>query len=252
MRIVDVDFASVPDLTSALRGQDVVVSTLPAEVASLQVPIIDAAVAAGVPRFLPTEYGSNISNPLSRQIPVFAEKVKIEEYLEAKAAAGQIAYTFVYTGAFLEWGIRHHFVLDVAEYKPTLLDEGRAVFSTTNVETLGRALVAIVEHLDETKNRAVFLEDLKISQARLLELARTAAPEKPWQGSYAKTDDLVEKAGEGLAKGIFTFDNIAPFLYRSIVSPGYGGSFEKSDNELLGLGQSSEEFVLEQYKKLLQ
>ncbi|OAA74550.1 NAD(P)-binding domain protein [Akanthomyces lecanii RCEF 1005] len=252
IKVIDVDFASLPALTSALQGQDVVISTLPAEVASLQVTIIDAAIAAGVPRFLPTEYGSNVENPLGRQIPVFAEKVKIEEYLKTKAAAGQISYTFVYTGAFLDWGIQHHFILNVADYKPTLLDDGKALFSTTNVETLGRAFVAIVEHLDETKNRAVLLEDLKISQERLLELAKKAAPEKPWQVSYVKTDDLVKKAGEGLAKGIFTFDNIAPFLYRSLVTPGYGGSFEKSDNELLGLGRSSEEFVLEQYKKLLQ
>ena len=252
VKVIDVDFASLSALTSALQGQDVVISTLPAEVASLQVTIIDAAIAAGVSRFLPTEYGSNVENPLSRQIPVFAEKVKIEEYIKTKAAAGQISYSFVYTGAFLEWGIQHHFVLNVADYKPTLLDDGKAVFSTTNVETLGRAFVAIVEHLDETKNRAVFLEDLKISQERLLELAKKAAPEKPWEVSYAKTDDLVKKAGEGLAKGIFTFDNIAPFLYRSLVTQGYGGSFEKSDNELLGLGHSSEEFVLEQYKNLLQ
>ncbi|KAM3498438.1 hypothetical protein MY10362_008243 [Beauveria mimosiformis] len=252
VKVVDVDFSSADALTSALQGQDVVVSTLPADVASLQVALIDAAVAAGVKRFLPSEFGCNLDNALSRQIPVFAEKIKIEEYLKERAAAGRISYTFVYNGPFLDWGIQNQFVLNVAGYKPRLLDDGKALFSATNLDTVGSALVGILDHLDDTKNRAVFLEDIKISQQRLLELAKKAAPEKPWEVTYVKVDDLVKVAGENLAKGIFTFDNIAPFIHKSFVSPGYGGSFEKSDNELLGLSRSSDEFVLEQYKKLLQ
>ncbi|KAM3430694.1 hypothetical protein NHJ13734_007633 [Beauveria thailandica] len=252
VKVVDVDFSSADALTSALQGQDVVISTLPADVASLQITLVDAAVAAGVKRFLPSEFGCNLDNALSRQIPVFGEKIKIQEHLKERAAAGRISYTFVYNGPFLDWGIRNQFVLNVAGYKPRLLDDGKALFSATNLDTVGSALVGILDHLDETKNRAVFLEDIKISQQRLLELAKKAAPEKPWEVSYVKVDDLVKVAGENLAKGIFTFDNIAPFIHKSFVSPGYGGNFEKSDNELLGLGHSSDEFVLEQYKKLLQ
>ncbi|OAA39555.1 NAD(P)-binding domain protein [Beauveria brongniartii RCEF 3172] len=252
VKVVDVDFSSADALTSALQGQDVVISTLPADVASLQITLVDAAVAAGVKRFLPSEFGCNLDNALSRQIPIFGEKIKIQEYLKEQAAAGRISYTFVYNGPFLDWGIQNQFVLNVAGYKPRLLDDGNALFSATNLDTVGSALVGILDHLDETKNRAVFLEDIKISQQRLLELAKIAAPEKPWEVSYVKVDDLVKVAGENLAKGIFTFDNIAPFIHKSFVSPGYGGSFEKSDNKLLGLGRSSDEFVLEQYQKLLQ
>ncbi|KAM3515304.1 hypothetical protein MY11210_001045 [Beauveria gryllotalpidicola] len=252
VKVVDVDFSSADALTSALRGQDVVISALPAEVAALQITLIDAAVAAGVQRFLPSEFGCNLDNALSRQIPVFGEKIKVQEHLKERAAAGRISYTIVYTGPFLDWGIQKQFVLGVAGYKPRLLDGGKTLFSAANLDTVGRALASILDHLDETKNRAVFLEDIKISQQRLLELAKQAAPEKPWEVSYAKVDDLIKVAGEGLAKGIFTFDNIAPFIHKAFVTPGYGGNFEKSDNELLGLGHSSEEFVLEQYKKLLQ
>ncbi|KAM3544067.1 Isoflavone reductase [Beauveria bassiana] len=252
VKVVDVDFSSVDALTRALQGQDVVISTLPADVAALQTTLVDAAVAAGVKRFLPSEFGCNLDNALARQIPVFGEKIKIQEYLKERAAAGRISYTFVYSGPFLDWGIQNQFVLSVADYKPRLLDDGKALFSATNLDTVGSALVGILDHLDETKNRAVFLEDIKISQQRLLELAKKAAPEKPWEVSYVKVDDLVKVAGDNLAKGLFTFDNIAPFIHKSFVSPGHGGNFEKSDNELLGLGRSSDEFVLEQYKKLLQ
>ncbi|XWW97549.1 hypothetical protein V2A60_005533 [Cordyceps javanica] len=253
VRVVDVDFASEEALTRALRGQDVVIVALPGDAAALQTTLADAAAAAGVRRFLPTEYGCNIENPRARRIPVFADKVKIEDHLRAKVAAGSsLTYTFVYNGPFLDWGIQQQFLLDVAGYKPQLLDDGKAVFSSANIDTLARAFVAIVDRLDETENRAVFLEDIKISQARLLELARQAAPDRPWEVSYVKLDDAVRVAGEGLAKGDFAFHNIAPFLKQAFLAEGYGGNFEKSDNELLGLGRSSEEFVLEQYKKLLQ
>ncbi|ATY60605.1 NAD(P)-binding domain [Cordyceps militaris] len=251
IKVIDVDFTSEPALTRALQGQDVVISTIPAEVAGLQTTLIDAAIAAGVGRFLPSEFGCNIENPKARQVPVFAEKVRIEDYLKQKAAAGLISYTFVFNGPLLEWGIENNFVINVAGFKPRLLDDGKAIFSSANLETVGRALAAIPDHLEATKNRAVFIEDIKISQERLLALAKQAAPEKPWEVTYAKTEDLVKVAGEGLAKGIFTFDNIAPFIHQAVVTPGYGGNFDKSDNELLGLGHSSEEFILEQYKKLL-
>ncbi|OAA33973.1 NAD(P)-binding domain protein [Beauveria brongniartii RCEF 3172] len=251
IKVIDVDFTSASGLTRALQGQDVVISTLPAEVAGLQTTLIDAAIAAGVHRFLPSEFGCNIENPKAREVPVFFEKAKIEDYLKQKAAASLISYTFVYNGPFLDWGIKNNFILNITDFKPRLLDDGKAIFSTTNIETAGRALAAILDHLEATKNRGVFLEDIKISQERLLALAKQAAPEKPWKVSYAKTEDLVKVAGEGLAKGIFTLDNIAPFIHQAIVTPGYGGNFDTSDNELLGLGHSSEEFILEQYKKLL-
>ncbi|KAJ6783231.1 hypothetical protein PWT90_01149 [Aphanocladium album] len=256
IKVVDVDFTSLAALTAALQGQDAVIVTLPAEVAALQRTIVDAAIAAGVRRFVPTEFGSNSDNALARQIPVFGEKVKIQEYLKEKAGAGAgagpLSYTFVYTGPFLDWGIQHNFVLDVTDYKPRLINDGKTVFSTTNVGTIGRALVAILDHLDETENRSVFLEDLKISQQRLLELAKQAAPEKPWEVNHVKLDDLVQVAGEQLAKGVVNLDSVTPFLYKSFLSEGYGGNFEKTDNELLGLDKSSEEFVLELYKKILQ
>lgn len=251
IKVVDVDFDSVESLTAALKGQDAVISTIPAEVAPLQRNIIDAAIAAGVARFIPTEFGSNEENPLARQIPVFAQKVKIQEYLKEKAAAGQITYTLVYTGPFLDWGIKAGFILPIADFKPRLLNDGKAVFSSTNVDTIGRALVSILDHIEETKNRPVYLEDLKVSQTLLLEAAKKAAPEKPWAEFYVPLDPLVQKAEELQSQGIFNFDSIAPFLFKSFIAEGYGGSFEKTDNELLGLGTSSEEFVVEQYKELL-
>jgi uncharacterized protein YbjT (DUF2867 family) len=54
-----VDTASTDALTEALKGQDAVVSTVGTAAASDQKTIIDAAVAAHVKRFIPSEFGYN-------------------------------------------------------------------------------------------------------------------------------------------------------------------------------------------------
>lgn len=252
IRVVDVDFNSLDDLTAVLRGQDAVVSTLPADAGQLQRTIIDAAVAAGVRRFIPSEFGSNTDNARTRQIPVFAEKGKTQDYLKEKAQSGGISYTFVYSGPFLEWGLEQQFLLNTADYKPRLINDGRHVFSSTKLDTVGRSIVSILQHLDETKNRAVYLEDIKISQARILELAQQAAPEKPWEVSYAKLDDLVKRAEKQLEQGIINMESLSPFLYTTFMAEGYGGNFGKTDNELLGLGVSSEDFIVQLYQRQLQ
>jgi len=58
--VTKVDITSVNALTAALKGQDAVVSTLTTSATSgTQRTLIDAAVAAHVKRFIPSEFGTN-------------------------------------------------------------------------------------------------------------------------------------------------------------------------------------------------
>ncbi|KAJ2968125.1 hypothetical protein NQ176_g9328 [Zarea fungicola] len=249
--VIDVDYNSVDGLTAALKNQDALISTIPASESQAQRNLIDAAIAAGVRRYIPSEFGCNIDNANTRAAPIFGSKVVVQEYLKEKAAAGLVSYTLVYTGPMLDWGLEKQFIINTAGYKPVLFNDGKAIFSTTNIDTIGRALVAILEHFDETNNRAVYLEDLKTSQLRLVELAKQAAPEKPWEVSFADLDEEAKKAGGELAKGNHDFSIIRTLLLQAIVSPSWGINFAKSDNELLGLGTGSEEQVVEVLKKII-
>jgi uncharacterized protein YbjT (DUF2867 family) len=60
-RVTDnkIDTTSTDTLTKALKGQDAVVSTVGTAAASTQKTIIDAAIAAHVKRFIPSEFGYN-------------------------------------------------------------------------------------------------------------------------------------------------------------------------------------------------
>jgi hypothetical protein len=54
-----VDFTSHSALVSALKGQDALICTLNDGAAALQAPLIEAAVEAGVRRFIPSEWGGS-------------------------------------------------------------------------------------------------------------------------------------------------------------------------------------------------
>ena len=57
-----------------------------------QQKFIDAAIAAGVKRFVPTEFGSNTHNPkLLELVPVFHAKKGAVDYLKSKE--GDLSWT---------------------------------------------------------------------------------------------------------------------------------------------------------------
>lgn len=82
----------------AFRGQDAVVSALGAGGMHEQIKIIDAAVKAGVKRFLPSEYGSNTQNAKAAALVSFFElKVTIIEHLKKQESKG-LSWTAIESG----------------------------------------------------------------------------------------------------------------------------------------------------------
>lgn len=59
-KVIKSDY-TVDSLTKALKGQDAVVSMLPIIALSEQQNVAEAAIRAGVKRFIPSEYGSDSS-----------------------------------------------------------------------------------------------------------------------------------------------------------------------------------------------
>lgn len=233
-----VDYNDVASLTEALRGQDAVVSTVGNAGLQGQTIVIDAAIAAGVKRFLPSEFGSDLGNPKTKQLPVFGYKVNVNNYIEEKAAANpDFSYTLVRNGAFLDWGLEMSFLLDLKYGKPRIFDGGDQLWSTTTLKSVGQAVVGVLEHPDETKNRAVYVQDMVVSQNKILAIAKKVAPEKTktWEPVPTSLADVKKASDEALAKGQFSVPVLVEYLFVSLFGDGYGGLMEKTDNELLGI-----------------
>ncbi|TGO66233.1 hypothetical protein BOTNAR_0065g00190 [Botryotinia narcissicola] len=253
--VLPVDFDSIPSLTAALQSQkiDAVVSTVGTEGFLGQKLLIDAAVAAGVTRFIPSEFGSDLSHPKTKALPVFGHKVEVCSHIEALAAKNpSFTYTYIRNGAFLDWGLEHNFILDVTSGNPSIYDGGDGLFSTTTLETVAQAVVAVLSKLEETKNRAVYIEDLQTSQNRLLSIAKKVAPEKKWEAVPVKTADILKSSNEKLAKGEITMEVMVGYILVSLFGEGYPTRWEKSDNELLGLKEKTDadlEAIVKKYVK---
>ena len=232
VKVVPVDYDSLESLTAALKGQDALVSTLATLAIGAQIRLVDAAIAAGVKRFIPSEFGSN--NPLARRMPVFADKVKVQDYLVQKVQEPGnegFSYTCVYNSIFFDWGLKIGFLLGKERY-----DGGERKFSTTRLETIGKAVAGVLKHAEETKNGDVFVHEAVVTQNQLAALSG-----KKWEAEDLSTDVLEREAYAELGKEQPNFASaMFGFIKRAIWGEGYGGEFTKVDNELLGISMMSE------------
>lgn len=100
-----VDFSSFESLKIAFDGQDAVVSVVGAPGISAQKVAVDAAVAAGVKRFIPSEFGVNTRNvrdtPMGK---ILAGKIAIVDYLQETVKENPaFTWTGLSTGLFFDW-----------------------------------------------------------------------------------------------------------------------------------------------------
>lgn len=108
VQVIKTDF-SFDSLYRDLAGQDAVICTLGGvEGFRDQARIIDAAIAAGVKRFIPSEFGSDTTSPnVSNIVPVFGPKVEAIDYLKSKESA-MFSWTSVVPGMFFDWVSQRH------------------------------------------------------------------------------------------------------------------------------------------------
>ncbi|KAL9107804.1 MAG: hypothetical protein Q9227_007319 [Pyrenula ochraceoflavens] len=240
--VTPVDYSSLPSLTAALQDHDAIVSTIATAAISAQTNLVHAASAAGIKRFIPSEFGSDTSNPKARQLPCFRDKVLVQDLLKQEAAkAGGMTYTFVCTGPFLDWGVMVGFLMNVKGKSITLYDGGERRFSASRLSTIGKAVASSLQHLDETKNRSVYVHDTAKTLREFEAIGQKATEGKEeWKESVVSVDKVLEGAYKELEKGGEGGALFLEFVKASIWGEGFGGWFEKVDNEMLGIPEMND------------
>lgn len=245
VKVKKVDYSSQESLVEALQGHEAYVSVIPDH--GSQPALIDAAIAAGVKLFIPSEFGANIAgNAKTAALPVFAGKKKTQDYLAQKKE--QIDYTIVVNGPFLDWCLKVGFVMNVKGGPTTVFDDGNSKFSATTLADIGQAIVGILKNPEQTKNRPVYVQTALVSQNQILDIARKLKPDLNIEEQHESAIDLEKKSYELLQKG---GESIGPamggFVQVSVVNNEYGSNWaDKNDNALLGVKEASPE-ELEQF-----
>ncbi|KAK5052758.1 hypothetical protein LTR84_002624 [Exophiala bonariae] len=241
--VVEVDFTSVESLTAALQGIDAVVSTVAGTAIKTQGVLIDAAALAGVKRFIPSEYGSVTTNPKVQTFPLYDNVFMIRNHLQEKADVGQLTWTVLACGAFLEFLLASSStgLLDFANRKATLLDGGDNRLTSTSLTTAGKAIAEILKNSEATKNRVVKVSEIILTQNQLLQIAQKLKPEDKWHTSTVATSALLKEGLDEFSAGDFSF----PVIFKIIAGTGlagetYGSAYDETDNDLLGVQELTE------------
>ncbi|KAJ4320797.1 hypothetical protein N0V94_003209 [Neodidymelliopsis sp. IMI 364377] len=238
VNVIRANYESVDDLKQAFQGQDAVISLVGGNALGDQNKLIDAAIAAGVKRFLPSEFGSDTPSSKTRAIvPVFEAKYATVNYLKSKEDS--ISWTSIVTGPFFDWGLKVNFLgFDAAQKTATIIDSGNATFSTTNLGNIGLAVVKALENAEATKNQYVYVSGFQTSQNEVLAAAEKITGEK-WTVNKISAKDHIATGNELLKKG--DFSGLGPLIQAITFGDEQLGDLKPSGlwNERLGLKQES-------------
>ncbi|KAF2083312.1 NmrA-like family protein [Saccharata proteae CBS 121410] len=233
-------------LVSAFKGQDAVISLVGTPGFSSQKLFVDAAIAAGVRRFIPSEYGTDTASAKVRSLmPIFDGKRAVVEYLQSAGEPKGLSWTALIPGFFFDWGLKVGFLgFDIQGRKATIWDDGNAAFHTTTLSHIGKALVALLstpDRLAKTKNTYVYVKSAETSQNEILAALEKKTGAK-WAVEKTSTEGVFPDVTERLLKG--DFGAFAP----GVLAITYGkeglGRWEKVWNEELGLGAEDVESVV--------
>ncbi|KAH7006806.1 isoflavone reductase [Ilyonectria destructans] len=197
------DYANQPEVQVAMEGKDVVVSMVGGIAAGDQQVFIDAAIAAGVKRFFPSEFGPPSRDPKFAALNpyVLPPKAATVDYLRAKES--QISWTSLVTGAFFDWALKDGFFgFDLATKTVGLIDNGTGIFTASTLPYIGKAVIAALEHAEETKNQYVFISSFNVSQRDILDVFEEVQGEK-WTIEHLTSEEVIARGQKKLAEGDF-------------------------------------------------
>ncbi|KIW14169.1 hypothetical protein PV08_06950 [Exophiala spinifera] len=191
------------ELVKAFHGQDAVVSAVGAMGFADQKVFIDAAIKAGVKRFLPAEYSSNtLSEAVRELVPVFEAKKVILDYLKQNEKTG-LTWTGLAVGPLLDWGLANGFFgFDIANKTAEIWDGGNVPFSATNRADFGRAVASTLKHPAETANQFLYVATVTTTQKDILKAFEAASGQK-WTVRDVKTDDQIATGRKMVSEGDF-------------------------------------------------
>ncbi|KAI1861836.1 hypothetical protein JX265_009339 [Neoarthrinium moseri] len=223
-------------LISTFQEQDVILNCMTSMSVADQFRMIDAAIAAGVKRYVPSEYGlNNLRSDAQAVNAVFRDKDKVQEYLRLKVSEEAIEWMSISCGMWIKWSMINNFLgMHVSNKKFVFWDDGQGLFSCTTEENTAAGVVQALKTPGLTKNTNVFLSDFAISQKQLLSTIERIQGAK-YATETVDSHALIQEKKEAVRAG----DGLATFalIETGFVTGRFDGHLEKEGkimNEKLG------------------
>ncbi|KAM0320575.1 hypothetical protein ACHAPQ_009932 [Fusarium lateritium] len=192
--------------------------------------IIDAAIAARVPRFIPSEFGipsrENRDTKIGR---LLATKVQNTDYLiELAEKHDWSLWTGLANSLSLDAGLRNErgFV-NIKERKFRLVDSGNEPYSTSTLAFIGDAVATILKKPVETANKYLNIAGVTTTQNEVLEIVEEITRDK-FEVSRVSSAELEKTGDEKIAKG--DSSTFGDYLEQFLFADGAGHSLTREMN----------------------
>jgi len=201
VKVIQTNFEDHAALVHALKGADAVVSAVGVIHIKSQNNILEAAVEAGVKRFIPSDFAHDPRNPTFRNHPLMADKLVVTKRLEELAHQGKITYTSVSTGFFAEMVIKAGYLgFDLQKHEALLLDNGRHLVVFTSMIDIGRFTAATLRHPETSANKELCFNSFVSTTFGLLQAFERATGKK-FTVKHSTTEESRVKADEAVKTG---------------------------------------------------
>lgn len=242
VKLLKTDYDSVETLVPCLEGQDAVVDLINRNQWEVSIRLIDAAIAAKVPHFIPSSFGLDQRNPETRKNPALTGKVKMEDYVIAKGEEGAISFTAIQTGLIFDWALSRSLWLSPQGGKTLVFGSGDVEVSASLLDDIGKAVATALAKRDseEVRNRVLHMHSAVTTQNRCITYAREANPGKTWDVVNLDTEEIARKSWEAYNKGDRSVETMQGFLIAGSFGAGLG-LFDHVYNDVLGIQEPSEQ-----------
>ncbi|KAJ0162802.1 hypothetical protein CTA2_3988 [Colletotrichum tanaceti] len=234
-----VDLGSLDEVTAALQGQDAVASIVGNDGFAGQKTLVDAALAAGVKRFIPSEFGIHTREARGTKIGgILAPKIQISDYLiELSEKNTSFTWTGISVGPFFDWDFSSSILgFDVKNKTVNIFDSGNEPVSPSTLGLIGDSVAGVLKNPEATANKYIQVASFTTTQRELLGLVEEHTG-SAWTVNDVKASDLEKTADEKLAKG--DHSAFVDLLQQHLFTDGNGNATK--DNAavtLLGLPES--------------
>ncbi|KAI3393226.1 hypothetical protein diail_4553 [Diaporthe ilicicola] len=251
-KVKKVDFESNDDLAAALAGQDAFIDcTLVQDDTPKR--LVDAALAAGVYRYIPSDWSVDPLNKAANSLPVFSKRVERDNYLfeRCQSSGGRMTWTIVANGPFLDWNLRTGFMgISLSNKRAELMDGGDNRVVWTTLDSVGKAVAGVMEHPEETQNRPVYVHSVVKSCHEMLKHAQAALGADGWQVINVNAEEANNKALGELFSGNFDLNTFGTMIRYANSKPESSAPWIKSDNGLLRVPSMTDGELEELIKKI--
>ncbi len=166
--LIQTEMNNVEELTQAFRGAGVVISALQGlrdVIVDTQSVLLDAAVAAGVPRFIPSDFSTDFTQIPAGDNRNFDLRREFHHYLEG----APIAYTSVFNGAFAEILTYNVPLLDLKNKKVGYWEDAHWPIDFTTMDNTAEFTAAAA--MDASTPKKLLIAGIRITPGELKALA---------------------------------------------------------------------------------